>query len=335
MKITLMIGDGIGIEIANSLKKVFKALGAPIEFEDINCGYEEYLRNGNPIPDELYKSLEKNKVAIKGPTETKIGTGYRSINVYLRKKYDLYSNIREIRYFENTKGRYKDIELNIFRENTEGLYIGDEEIIQDDKDNKVVIARKRISKSGSMRIIRKAFQYANDRNIGKVTLAHKANILKECDGLFLECGREVQKEFPHIQLEEVIIDNMCMQLVMYPEKYNVIVTMNLYGDILSDLAAGLIGGLGLAPGANIGDDIAIFEPVHGSAPDIAGKNLANPTAMLLSSVSMLRHLGLNEYAKKLYDGIQELYKDGKYLTKDLGGNVTTDEFTTGLITYLK
>ncbi|MFV0503702.1 MAG: isocitrate/isopropylmalate dehydrogenase family protein [Lachnospirales bacterium] len=332
-QITLIPGDGIGKEISKSLIEIFEFMDIPIEFEVENAGYKEFLKNGNPLPDSLYKSIEKNKIAIKGPTTTQIGSGYRSINVYLRKKYDLYTNIREVKSLENTLGRYENIDLTIFRENTEGLYIGDEEILEEG-ENKTVIARKKITRKGSIRIIRKAFQYANLNNKKKVTVAHKANILKECDGLFLECAREVSKNYPTIELEEVIIDNMCMQLVMYPEKYGVIVTMNLYGDILSDLCAGLIGGLGLAPGSNIGDDIAIFEPVHGSAPDIAGRNIANPTAILLSSVQMLKYLNMEDYAKKLENAIINLYKEGKYLTKDLGGTTTTDEFTKGIIEKL-
>ncbi|MDF2557127.1 MAG: isocitrate dehydrogenase [Bacillales bacterium] len=332
-KVTLMKGDGIGAEISESLIHVFKALQAPIEFEVVDAGYEEFLKTGEPISETVYDSIERNKIAIKGPTATPIGTGFRSINVSLRKKYDLYANIRPIKSYPNTGGRYQDIDMVIFRENTEGLYIGEEEMV--DPINGVAIAKKRITKRGSERIIRAAFEYAKTNNINKVTLVHKANILKITDGLFLDCGRELQKEFPEIQLQEIIIDNMCMQMVMNPHQFKVIVTMNLYGDILSDLAAGLVGGLGMAPGANIGEEIKIFEAVHGTAPDIAGKNLANPTAMLLSGVQMLHAMGLSSYGSKLENAIYNLYQDGRHLTRDLKGSLSTTEFTQKLISFLE
>lgn len=333
MTVTLIVGDGISREICASLEKINSAMGCTIKFEKFNCGYEEYIKTGKPIQEELYKSIEKNKIAIKGPTQTIIGAGYPSINVYLRKKYDLFSNIRKIRSLNNTGGKYKDLSLTIFRENTEGLYIGDEEILQNNSSDKIVIAKKKVSRVYSERIIKKAFEYCENNGINKLTVTHKANILKLSDGLFLECARNIGKDFPKIKLEEVIIDNMCMGLVMNPHKYSCIVTMNLYGDILSDLSAGLIGGLGLAPGANIGDDIAIFEPVHGSAPDIAGKNLANPTAILLSYVELLNYTGMHNYADKLNNAIIELYNYGKILTKDLGGSATTEEFCEELISF--
>lgn len=332
-KVTLMKGDGIGAEISESLIQVFKALNVPIEFEVVDAGYEEFLKTGEPISESVYASIERNKIAIKGPTATPIGTGFRSINVSLRKKYDLYANIRPIKSYPNTAGRYQDINMIIFRENTEGLYIGEEEMV--DPVNGVAIAKKRITKLGSERIIRAAFDYAKNNGINKVTLVHKANILKITDGLFLECGREIQKEYPEIQLQEIIIDNMCMQMVMNPHQFNVIVTMNLYGDILSDLAAGLVGGLGMAPGANIGEEIKIFEAVHGTAPDIAGKNLANPTALLLSGVQMLQAMDFRSYGEKLENAIFSLYQDGRYLTRDLNGTLTTTEFTEKLITFLE
>lgn len=332
-KVTLMKGDGIGAEISESLIRVFKVLEVPIEFEVVDAGYDEFLKTGEPISEAVYTSIERNKIAIKGPTATPIGTGFRSINVSLRKKYDLYANIRNIKSYPNAGGRYQDIDMIIFRENTEGLYIGEEELV--DPVNGVAIAKKRITKHGSERIIRAAFEYAKSNGIDQVTLAHKANILKITDGLFLECGRAIQKEYPEIHLQEIIIDNMCMQMVMKPYKFKVIVTMNLYGDILSDLAAGLIGGLGLAPGANIGEEIKIFEAVHGSAPDIAGKNLANPTAFLLSGVQMLHAMELNLYGEKLENAIYNLYQDGQHLTRDLGGTLTTTEFTEKLISFLE
>lgn len=332
-KVTLIPGDGIGFEISESLEKVFKAAKVPIEFEKENAGTTVYEKTGELIPESLYKSVEKNKIAIKGPITTPIGKGFRSINVYLRKKYDLYSNFRPSRTLPGIKTRYDNINLVIFRENTEGLYIGEEKY-EDDKKN-VAVAIKRITKKGSYRIIKNAFEYAKKNNIDKVTVVHKANILKLTDGMFLNTAREISQEagYENIKLEEVIIDNMCMQLVTNPEKYKVIVTMNLYGDILSDLVAGLVGGLGVAPGANIGDDIAIFEAVHGSAPDIAGQNKANPLAILLSGVEMLRYLKMDEFSTKIENAILKTLESG-VKTADLGGNATTSEFTQKIIENL-
>ena len=332
-KVTLIPGDGIGFEISESLEKVFEAAKVPIEFEKENAGTTVYEKTGELIPESLYKSVEKNKIAIKGPITTPIGKGFRSINVYLRKKYDLYSNFRPSRTLPGVKTRYDNIDLVIFRENTEGLYIGEEEY-EDDKKN-VAVAIKRITKKGSYRIIKNAFEYAKKNNIDKVTVVHKANILKLADGMFLNTAREISQEagYENIKLEEVIIDNMCMQLVTNPEKYKVIVTMNLYGDILSDLVAGLVGGLGVAPGANIGDDIAIFEAVHGSAPDIAGQNKANPLAILLSGVEMLRYLKMDEFSTKIENAILKTLESG-VKTADLGGNATTSEFTQKIIENL-
>ena len=324
-KVTLIPGDGIGYEISESLVEIFKAAKVPVEFETENAGTDVYEKTGELIPESLYKSVEKNKIAIKGPITTPIGKGFRSINVYLRKKYDLYTNFRPSRNLPGIETRYKNIELAIFRENTEGIYIGEEKTS--------AIAIKRITRKGSERIIKSAFEYAKNNKISKVTVVHKANILKYTDGMFLEIAREVAKNYEGIDLEELIIDNMCMQLVTNPERFKVIVTMNLYGDILSDLVAGLVGGLGVAPGANIGDDIAIFEAVHGSAPDIAGQNKANPLALLLSSLEMLKYLNLNDFAQKIENAIlKTLESDCK--TGDLGGNATTTEFTKKIIENL-
>lgn len=330
--VTLIPGDGIGYEISESLEKIFAAANVPIVFEKENAGIDVYEKTGELIPESLYKSVEKNKVAIKGPITTPIGKGFKSINVYLRKKYDLYSNIRPSKSFSAIKTKYDNIDLVIFRENTEGLYIGEEKF--EDDENTSAIAIKRITKKGSERIIKSAFEYAKNNNLDKVTVVHKANILKITDGLFLETAREIAKDYPNIEVEETIIDNMCMQLVTKPEKYKVIVTMNLYGDILSDLVAGLVGGLGVAPGANIGDDIAIFEAVHGSAPDIAGQNKANPLALLLSSIEMLKYLKLNDYATKILNAILKTLEDEKNRTVDLGGTATTTEFTQSVINNL-
>ena len=330
-KVTLIPGDGIGTEISESLVQIFKAAKVPVEFETENAGTDVYEKTGELIPESLYESVEKNKVAIKGPITTPIGKGFRSINVYLRKKYDLYTNFRPSRNLPGIETRYKNIELAIFRENTEGIYIGEEKF--EDEEKTSAIAIKRITRKGSERIIKSAFEYAKNNKISKVTVVHKANILKYTDGMFLEVAREVAKNYEGIDLEELIIDNMCMQLVTNPERFKVIVTMNLYGDILSDLVAGLVGGLGVAPGANIGDDIAIFEAVHGSAPDIAGHNKANPLALLLSSLEMLKYLNLNDFAQKIENAIlKTLESDCK--TGDLGGNATTTEFTKKIIENL-
>ncbi len=332
--ITLIKGDGIGKEISESLESVFKALNVPVQFEKLDAGYEHFLKTGEALTEDVFASIEKNKIAIKGPTTTAVASGYRSINVFLRKKYDLFSNIRRIRSFKNTNAVYKDLDLVIFRENTEGLYVGEEDIKILQNGEKEATAIKRITSKGSRRIIEKAFKYADKNNIDKVTIAHKANILKVSDGLFIEEGEKVAQKYPHIKLELVIIDNMCMQLVMNPHQFKVVVTMNFYGDLLSDLCAGLVGGLGLAPGSNIGEDIAIFEAVHGSAPDIAGMGVANPTALLLSAVDMLKYLELEDYAKKLDNAIVKTYEENSNLTKDLGGTLTTDEFTKIIINNL-
>ena len=331
-KITLIPGDGIGYEISESLVKIFDAAKVPIEFETENAGSDVYEKTGELIPESLYESVERNKIAIKGPITTPIGKGFRSINVYLRKKYDLYTNFRPSRNLPGIETRYDNIDLAIFRENTEGIYIGEEKYENEEKTSAIAI--KRITRKGSKRIIQSAFEYAKNNGISKVTVVHKANILKFTDGMFLDIAREISKEYENIQLEELIIDNMCMQLVTNPERFKVIVTMNLYGDILSDLVAGLVGGLGVAPGANIGDDIAIFEAVHGSAPDIAGQNKANPLALLLSSIEMLKYLKLDNFAKNIENAILKTLTDG-CKTADLGGSATTTEFTDRIIENLK
>ena len=331
-KVTLIPGDGIGPEISKSVTDIFEAAGVEVEFEIENAGEKVYNETGELIPESLYKSIEKNKVALKGPITTPIGKGFRSINVYLRKKYDLYSNIRPIKTLPGIKTRYENIDLVIFRENTEGLYIGEEKFENEEQTSAIAI--KRITKKGSFRIIKAAFEYAKANNLNKVTVVHKANILKITDGLFLDTAREIAKDYPGITVEEVIIDNMCMQLVMNPEKYQVIVTMNLYGDILSDLCAGLVGGLGLAPGANIGEDIAVFEAVHGSAPDIAGQNKANPLALLFTSIDMLKYLKENEKAEQIKKAVLRVLEKGEVLKADLGGSATTEELTAEIIKNL-
>ena len=294
MKVTLIKGDGIGPEICDSMKKILKILGSKVEFEEVNAGASVFEKENTFIPDRVFKSIEKNKIAIKGPITTPIGHGFRSINVELRKKYDLFANIRPIKSIKNIKTKYENVDMVIFRENTEDLYMGLEEKISDDEFHSIkVITRKK-----SERIIKAAFEYAQKFNRKKVTIVTKANIMKFTDGLFLNVGREVSKSYPNIEFEELLVDNTAMQMVQNPNKFDVLVTENLYGDILSDLGAGLVGGLGLIPGVNKGENISIYESVHGSAPDIAGKNLANPIAMLLTSALMLDDIGEENLAKK-------------------------------------
>lgn len=321
MKITLIPGDGIGPEVSYAVKEIIDSVKS-FDWEIAEAGESASNTSGELVPKSTYESLERNRIALKGPITTPIGKGFRSVNVSLRKKYDLYQNIRPI------KDEVLGLDLVIFRENTEGLYIGEEKEISPDE----MISIKRITRKGSVRIIRKAFEYAKTNGFKKLTLVHKANILKKTDGLFLDVGREIAKDYD-IELEEVIVDNMCMQLVMNPQRFNVIVTMNLYGDILSDLCAGLVGGLGMVPGANIGDNMAIFEAVHGSAPDIAGKDIANPIALLRSGIMMLHYLGYEEEAIKIERAIKLTLKSVK--TKDLGGEATLTEFTQAIIASIK
>ena len=311
--VTLIPGDGIGPEVANATKAVVDATGIQINWEEVNAGEAVYEKVGTLVPDEVYASIEKNRLALKGPITTPIGKGFRSINVMLRKKYDLYSNVRPSRNFKGIDTAFNNVNMIIFRENTEGLYIGEEKVI----DDNVTEATKRITREGSLRICKEAFEYAKKHGKKTVAVAHKANILKITDGLFLECAREIAKDYPEIKVKEVIIDNMCMQMVSNPSQFEVVVTMNLYGDILSDLAAGLVGGLGIVPGANIGKDIAIFEAVHGSAPDIAGQDIANPIATILSASMLLRYsFNMDEAADAVDNAVKQVLKDG-YRTVDI------------------
>ncbi len=330
-KVTLIPGDGIGPEVADAVQKIIDASGANISWEIENAGAHVYDETGELVPDSVYKSIEKNRIALKGPITTPIGSGFRSINVMLRKKYDLYSNIRPVQTLPGLATPFKDIDLVIFRENTEGLYIGIEEALEDG----TMEAKKIITSKGSERIIRKAYEYAKAMNRKSVAIVHKANILKLADGLFLEIGRKIAKEYPEIETKEVIVDNMCMQLVMNPSQFDVIVTMNLYGDILSDLCAGLVGGLGLVPGANVGQDLAIFEAVHGSAPDIAGQGKANPIALLRSGCMMLDHMGKSTQAESIRSAINKVLSKGKILTPDMGGTSTTQALTAEIIKYIE
>ncbi|MCT4620670.1 MAG: isocitrate/isopropylmalate dehydrogenase family protein [Marinisporobacter sp.] len=330
-KITLIPGDGIGPEVTSATRKVIEATGIKIDWDIVNAGLDVYKEKGVLVPDEVYESLERNRIALKGPITTPIGKGFRSINVGLRKKYNLFSNVRPIKSIPGTSSPFKNVDLVIFRENTEGLYSGIENKPSEDSSEAIKI----ITKTASLKIAKAAFEYAVKNNKKRMTVVHKANILKLTDGLFLDCVREVAKSYPNIALQEIIVDNMCMQLVMNPHQFEVIVTTNLYGDILSDLCAGLVGGLGLVPGANIGDDLAIFEAVHGSAPDIAGKNMANPTAIILSAAMMLNHLGETQKANLIIQAVIKTIQEGKFITRDLGGLSSTDEMTESIIKNMK
>lgn len=330
MKITLIPGDGIGPEISRAMQQVVAASGVEIEWDVVNAGEKVYEETGELLPDNVFASLEANKIGIKGPMTTPIGKGFRSANVTLRKKYDLYANVRPIVSIGKTPSLFEDIDLMLFRENTEDLYAGVEEKISDDEMHSIKI----ITRQGSERIIRRAFEYAQKFNRKKVAVVTKANIMKLTDGMFLDVAREVSKEFPTITMQEVLVDNMCMQLVMNPKQFDVIVTQNLYGDILSDLMAGLIGGLGLVPGANLGTDMAIFESVHGSAPDIAGKDLANPTAMILTACMLLDHIEEKSAADSIRLALDTVLSDPANFTRDLGGQLHTSEFTQVLIDTL-
>lgn len=330
-KITLIEGDGIGPEITNSVKAIFEAAAVPIEWEEENAGQSTLISKGALIPNSLIESIKRNKVALKGPITTPMGEGYKSINVQLRQMFDLYQNMRPCISQPGLPTKF-DVDLVLFRENTEGLYSGLE--FFDERLN-ISDSIARVTKSGCLKIVRAAFAYARKFNRKKVTLVHKANILKSAGKLFTDAGNAVSKDYPEISYEDKIIDNMCMQLVIRPEQFDVIVTTNLFGDILSDLCAGLVGGLGVVAGANIGDEMAIYEAVHGTAPDIAGQNKANPTALLKSAILMLDHIGLQEYATTISDALNKTLSDPMSRTADLGGSAGTKEFTQNIIDHLK
>lgn len=332
-RITLIPGDGIGPELTEATKMVLEATGVPFEWDIQQAGENVIAAEGTPLPQRVIDSIKKNKVALKGPITTPVGTGFRSVNVALRKALNLYANLRPCKTYKGVQSRYENIDLVVVRENTEDLYSGIEfergtqeakeatEFLSKLSSAKIPdesgIGIKFISVEGTRRIARFAFEYAQQNGRKKVSIVHKANIMKYTDGLFLEIAREVAKEYPEIECNDVIVDNMCMQLVQKPELYDVLLCPNLYGDIISDLCAGLVGGLGVAPGANIGEDGALFEPIHGSAPKYAGQNKANPMAMMLSGVMMLRHLGEREAADKLERAIAEVIAEGKTVTYDL------------------
>ncbi len=328
--VTLIPGDGIGPEVTQAVKKIIAATDVSINWEKTNAGSEVMEECGTPLPEEVIEMIRRNKIALKGPIATPVGSGFRSVNVEIRKKLDLYVNLRPVKSFPGYNKKFKNVDLVVFRENTEGLYAGVEHMVGRDAAESIKI----ITRKASKRIVKAAFEYARKENRKRVTVVHKANIIKFTDGLFLEEAGKVAEDYPDISFDDRIIDNMCMQLVQYPEEYDVLVMPNFYGDIISDLCSGLIGGLGLTAGANIGDDIKVFEAVHGNAPDIAGKNIANPIALLLSAVLMLRYLEEIKAADKIVQAIGKTLAEGKNLTPDLGGQAHTDEITDTIIANL-
>src|ERR687890_339094 len=330
-RVTLIPGDGIGPELAEASRRVLDATGVEFEWEVVEAGEATIATHGTPLPDEVLESIRRNKIALKGPITTPVGSGFRSVNVGLRQALNLYANLRPARSMAGVQSRYDDVDLVIVRENTEDLYAGIEHMVGPDAAESIKI----ITRAASERIARFAFDYAVANGRRKVTAVHKANIMKLSDGLFLESCRTVAAAYEgRIEFEDRIVDNMCMQLVQKPDLYDVLVLPNLYGDIVSDLAAGLVGGLGVAPGANIGTEAAVFEPVHGSAPKYAGQNKANPTALILSGALMLRHLGELEAADAVESAVRSVIADKKAITRDLGGTAGTSEFADAVIDRL-
>jgi isocitrate dehydrogenase (NAD+) len=333
--VTLIPGDGIGPAITEATVRILEAAGAELEWDEQVAGMAGVARHGDPIPDRTLDSIKRNRLALKGPLETPVGEGFRSVNVALRKAFDLYANVRPA-YTIVPGGRYKDLDLVLVRENTEGLYIGIEHYIKIGDDPRAAAESVAlITRHGSERVIRYAFEYAVKHGRKKVTLVHKANILKFSQGLFLDVGRMIARDYlGRIEFEDRIVDAMSMNLVLNPERFDVIVTTNLFGDILSDQISGLVGGLGLAPGANVGESGAIFEAVHGTAPDIAGKNIANPGALLLAACMMLEHIGDTDRAARIRRALEETIREGKVVTRDLGGSASTTEFADAIIARL-
>ena len=329
--VTLIPGDGIGPEVTKPAQQIIQAAGVEIEWENFIAGAEALEHSGKTISDELLDSIRRNKVALKGPLATPIGEGFSSANVEMRKALDLYANLRPVKSLPGVKSRYENVDLIVVRENTEGLYSGIEHVVVPG----VVESLKIITERASTKIAEFGFTLARNEGRKKVTVVHKANIMKLSDGLFLRSARNVAREYRDIQSDDVIVDNACMQLVMNPYQYDVLVLENLYGDIISDLAAGLVGGLGLVPGANIGEDCAVFEAVHGSAPDIKGQNKANPTAMILAAVMMLKHMGESEAADKIYSALVNVFTKSGIFTRDLGGTAATTEFAQAILKELE
>ncbi|MCU4676086.1 isocitrate dehydrogenase [Catenovulum sp. 2E275] len=330
--ITVIPGDGIGPSIIDSAIQVLEKLNCGFEFEYVDAGLAAMEKTGDLLPASTLESIAKNKIVLKGPLTTPVGEGFTSINVTLRKRFALYANLRPVISFKGTRARYDNIDIITIRENTQGMYSGLGQTIS--ADGETAEATSQITQQGAKAIVSFAFDLAKREGRKKVTIVHKANILKSTSGLFLKVAKEVALQYPEIECNDMIVDNTCMQLVMDPEQFDVIVTTNLFGDIISDLCAGLIGGLGMAPGANIGQDCAIFEAVHGSAPDIAGKNLANPTSVLLAAVQMLEYLSMKDKADKLRYAIKDAIAKGDRTTRDLGGESGTTEFTQAILERL-
>ncbi|MGO3785602.1 MAG: isocitrate dehydrogenase [Pseudoalteromonas prydzensis] len=330
--ITVIKGDGIGPSIIDSALEILTAAGCDFDYEFVDAGLAALEKTGELLPQETIDTIARNKITLKGPLTTPVGEGFTSINVTLRKQFGLYTNVRPVKSFVGTKARYEDIDIITVRENTQGMYSGLGQITSEDGNE--AQAMSMITREGAEKIVTFAYELAVREGRKKVTAVHKANILKSTSGLFLKVAREVAERYPEIESTEMIVDATCMKLVMSPEEFDVIVTTNLFGDILSDLCAGLVGGLGMAPGANIGEDAAIFEAVHGSAPDIAGKNLANPTSVILASIQMLEHLEMGDTAERIRSAVAEVIKTGDRTTRDLGGSHGTTDFTQAVIDRL-
>lgn len=329
--VALMPGDGIGPEITDQVRKIFNAAGVPIKWVDVPCGLSFYEKSGQLVDKNCDDVLKSTKVALKGPTTTPLSGGHKSINVMLRQKYDLFANVRPIKVIPGVACKFSHIDFVTIRENTEDLYMGIEYMVGEDTAHGIKV----ITRSKSKRIHQFAFEYAKKMSRPKVTVVHKSNIMKLTDGLFRDTFFEMARSYPGIEASEVLVDNCCMQMVTKPEQFEVLVTENLYGDILSDLASGLVGGLGVAAGANIGKDVAIFEAVHGSAPDIAGKDLANPTAILKSALMLLDHIGMLEKSNQISVALEKALGDPATRTRDLGGRLLGSEFTDKIISYLR
>ncbi|ADN77016.1 Isocitrate dehydrogenase (NAD(+)) [Ferrimonas balearica DSM 9799] len=330
--ITVIPGDGIGPDIVDATLKVLDKAGCNFTYEFADAGLAALEKHGELVPASTLELIEKNRVTLKGPLTTPIGEGFTSINVSLRKRFNLYANVRPVLSLKGTQARYDNVDIITIRENTEGMYSGAGQRVTD--DGSTAEAMSIITREGAERICEFAYQLARKEGRKKVTAVHKANIMKSTSGLFLKVAREVGERYPDIESEEMIVDATCMKLVMDPSQFDVIVTTNLFGDILSDLCAGLVGGLGLAPGANIGTDAAIFEAVHGSAPDIAGQDLANPTALILGAVQMLEYLGMSDKAARIRDAVRDTIAAGENVTRDLGGNAGTKAFTDAILARL-
>lgn len=329
-RVTLIPGEGIGPEVAAATRRIIEAAGVQIEWEELEARADSASQPGQGVNQAVVESVRRNRVALKGPTGTAIAGGAPSINVALRKKLDLYANLRPVKNLPGVKSRFEGVDIVLIRENTEDLYSGlEHEVVPG-----VVESLKIITEKASTRIARFAFEHAKKRGRKKIHAIHKANIMKLGDGLFLKSVRAVAQQYPEIEYKELIVDNACMQMVLNPQQFDMLLLPNLYGDVMSDLAAGLVGGLGVVPSGNIGDDCAMFEAVHGTAPDIVGKGLANPTALLLSSIMMLRHLGDSSAAQRIDAAVEKVYREGRHATRDLGGTATTREFTDAVIDAL-